>query len=85
MSYVVKLQNGQIVRCTSYHLRHTSGQYFKEECEDNDDIILGVNGDKELASEDKFKDSQINEEVTKTKVGRVVKKPTKLNIYDLSN
>jgi len=108
-SYVVKLLNGQIVWRTSYHLRHTKGQHYIENYEDNDDIILGVSCDEKVMSEKKVKDSQSNEkvmseeklkdsqsnekvvseglsgEITKTKVGRVVKIPTKLDIYDLSN
>jgi len=86
-SYVVKPQNGQIVRRTLYYLRHTKGQHFIKNYEDNDDIILGVTSNEKVESEEKVNDSQSNEksEITRTKVGRVVEKPTKLDIYDLSN
>jgi len=62
-SYVVKLQNGQIVRRTSYHLRHTKGQHYVENYEDNDDIILGASSNEKVVNEKKIKDSQSNEEV----------------------
>ncbi|XP_008178234.1 uncharacterized protein LOC103307744 [Acyrthosiphon pisum] len=54
LSYVIKLQNGQIVRRTSYHLRHTKEQLYIDNYEDTDDIILGASSNEK---EETIKDS----------------------------
>jgi len=44
-------------------LRHSKGQHYIKNYENNDDIILGVSSNEEVVNEKKIKDSQSNKEV----------------------